>query len=251
MKDINPLALSLAEHFWPGPLTLILPKKNIVPDLVTSGLETVAVRIPKHPLTLQLLANIDFPLAAPSANVFGYISPTRPEHVISGLGDKVAYVLDGGFCELGIESTIVQATENTLTVLRKGGMEIEKFEQFQVPIKINEHSSSKPTAPGMLQQHYAPKTPIYLGNISELIQTHRSKKTGVLSFQKTYSQNFEAVKTLSKEGNLSEAAQNLFTFLRELDNSDAEVIIAELVPEQGLGRAINDRLRRAASSASL
>lgn len=256
VKEINPLALQLAKQFWPGPITLILPKKTSVPDLVTSGLETVAVRIPNHPLTLELLSSINFPLAAPSANVFGYISPTRPEHVISGLGDKVDYVLDGGFCQLGVESTIIKAEETSLTVLRKGGMEIEKLEFLDVPITVNEHSSSKPgfqpgwkpTAPGMLQQHYAPRTPIEIGNIETLIsEKTTNKKIGILSFEKDYAEIPAISKVLSSSGNLSEAAQNLFTFLRELDNADVDIIFSELVPEHGLGRAINDRLKRAAS----
>ncbi len=245
--EVSPLAERLARTFWPGPLTLILPKKDLVPDLVTSGLDTVGVRIPKHPLALELLALLDFPLAAPSANMFGYISPTRAEH-LNGLGESVSYVLDGGACTLGVESTIVRPETDRLVVLRKGGIPLESLEEFAVPIEVQTHSSSQPQAPGMLHQHYAPRTPILVGDLPALLATQAAKRVGVISFQKNYPQAAENV-VLSPKGDVTEAAKHLFAALRQLDASKLDVILAEWVPEEGLGRAINDRLRRAAYTA--
>lgn len=240
---------ALAENFWPGPLTLLLPRKPIVPDLVTSGLERVAVRIPKHPLTLALLESLEFPLAAPSANPFGYISPTRPEHVNAQLGDKIPYILDGGPCEVGLESTIVGMEGEDILIYRLGGLEIAEIEKLLGSVKIKSSSSSNPQAPGLLESHYAPRKPFILGDLRELIAGHLDKKEdfAVLS----YSDFFPEIKVenqlaLSRNRNLHEAAKNLFAAMRRLDEGSASVILAELMPEEGLGRAINDRLRRAA-----
>ncbi|GAA0880559.1 L-threonylcarbamoyladenylate synthase [Algoriphagus jejuensis] len=240
----------LAETFWPGPLTLLLPRKSIVPDLVTSGLDRVAVRVPKHDLTLALLESLEFPLAAPSANPFGYISPTQPSHVEAQLGGKIPYILDGGACAVGLESTIVGMEEEEVVIYRLGGLEIAEIEKIIGVVKIKDHSSSNPSAPGQLDSHYAPKKPFILGNLKEMISENLEKKTAfsVLSF----SDFFLEVKpknqlALSPGGNLHEAAKNLFAAMRQLDESSADVILAELMPESGLGRAINDRLRRAAA----
>lgn len=240
----------LAETFWPGPLTLLLPRKQIVPDLVTSGLDRVAVRVPKHPLTLALLEILDFPLAAPSANPFGYISPTRPSHVEAQLGYKIPYILDGGSCDVGLESTIVGMEEEEIVVYRLGGLEISEIEKLVGPIKIKDHSSSNPQAPGLLESHYAPRKPFILGNLKELIAKNLKDKVdfAVLSF----SEFFPEIKpenqiALSSDKNLHEAAKNLFAAMRKLDEGNSEVILAELMPETGLGRAINDRLKRAAA----
>jgi L-threonylcarbamoyladenylate synthase len=154
-------AQRLAEQFWPGPLTLLLPKKQIIPDLVTSGLDTVAVRIPKHPQLLELLAELSFPLAAPSANPFGYISPTNAEHVNQQLGDKIPYILDGGECEVGIESTIIGFEADDTVVYRLGGLAVEDIEKLVGPVMLMPHSTSDPKAPGMLKSHYAPRKPLY------------------------------------------------------------------------------------------
>jgi len=240
----------LAEKFWPGPLTLLLPKKDIVPDLVTSGLDKVAVRIPNHPLTLELLSVLDFPLAAPSANPFGYISPTQAIHVNDQLGDKIAYVLDGGSCQVGLESTIVGMEQGSLVIYRLGGLEVGSIEKEVGKVKIMVHSSSNPKSPGMLKSHYAPKKPFVLGNLDNLIKDYSIKEIpfAVLSFDK----NFPGLPNslhiqLSAKRDLSEAAKSLFAAMRTLDSLDVSVILAELLPEEGLGRAINDRLRRASA----
>lgn len=237
-------ALALAKAFWPGPLTLLLPKNN-VPDMVTSGLPQVAVRIPQHPLTLQLLAALDFPLAAPSANPFGYVSPTTPQHVAAQLENKVDYILDGGPCSIGIESTIVGMEEGQLCVYRLGGLAVEEIEQVVGRVQLRLNQSSDPKAPGMLKNHYAPRKPLFIGNINELLKQQPGKKAGVISFSKRYDAPWQYV--LSEKADLKEAAHGLFAALRELDNSGAEVILAEVFPDSFLGRAINDRLRRAAA----
>lgn len=244
----------LAQHLMPGALTLLLPKKNIIPDLVTSGLQMVAVRIPQHSLALQLLESLDFPLAAPSANPFGYISPTTAQHVAAQLGSKIPYILDGGECVIGLESTIVGFENEQVTVFRKGGVSIESIEKLIGRVQIQEHSSSNPQAPGMLKSHYAPKTPFFLGNIADLLAKHGQKyeKIAVLSFaishQKEISSRvFVAQEVLSLNQNFSEAARNLFAAMRRLDSLEVDAIFAELLPEKDLGRAINDRLRRAAA----
>jgi L-threonylcarbamoyladenylate synthase len=239
-------AKALAEKFWPGPLTLLLRKKNIIPDLATSGLETVGIRCPDHLLTQELLATLTFPLAAPSANPFGYISPTKPEHVNEQLGGKIKYILDGGECPVGIESTIVGFEKERPIVYRLGGLSIEKIEKEIGKVDVQLHSTSNPKAPGQLKSHYAPTKKFILGNLDELISIYSIKKVGVLSFQKKFSSPYQI--TLSPSGDVEDAAQKLFSALRELDKMPVEVILGELVPEQGLGRAINDRLRRAATS---
>jgi L-threonylcarbamoyladenylate synthase len=239
----------LAEAFWPGPLTLLLPRKAIVPDLVTSGLDRVAVRVPNHPFTLTLLESLDFPLAAPSANPFGYISPTKPEHVEAQLGAKIQYILDGGACEVGIESTIVGLEEDEIVIYRLGGLEIAEIEKLVGPVTIKDHSSSNPQAPGLLESHYAPRKPFILGDLKILVEENLGKGTdfAVLSFSEFFPEIPRGNQiALSSDRNLHEAAQNLFSAMRKLDEGSSTVILAELLPEEGLGRAINDRLRRAA-----
>ncbi len=257
-------AEELGNNFWAGALTLLLPKKAVIPDLVTSGLPHVAVRIPNHQLTLELLRNLDFPLAAPSANPFGYISPTTAMHVFEQLGEKVSYILDGGNCKIGVESTIIGEENGKLTVFRKGGIAIEELEKVVGKLIVKEHSNSNPhsdkkqeltkvASSGMLLSHYAPKIKMRLGNINEMIKEYELNKEiqineiGILSFTKNYIQiPIQNQFILSKEGNFAEAAQNLFSYMRELDKLNNKVILAELLPEKELGRAINDRLRRAA-----
>jgi len=249
VKEIpKPLDL-LAAKFWPGPLTLLLPKKEIVPHLVTSGLDTVAVRVPSHPLTNRLLAELDFPLAAPSANPFGYISPTKASHVNDQLGEKIAYILDGGDSEVGLESTIVGLEDGELTVFRLGGLDLNAIREVVGEVKVMTHSSSNPKSPGMLKSHYSPTKPFILGILEDLISEYSSKGIpfAVLSFRQIFPMISESKQIqLSKEGDLNEAAKNLFAAMRTLDTMDVSVILSELLPEEGLGRAINDRLRRAA-----
>jgi len=240
----------LAEVFWPGPLTLLLPKTSQIPDLVTSGLERVAIRVPSHPLTLALLRSLDFPLAAPSANPFGYISPTSPAHVNAQLGTVVPMILDGGPCQVGLESTIVGLEGEEIVIYRLGGLEIASIEAIVGPVKIQDHSSSNPQAPGLLESHYAPTKPFFLGDLEEMISYYSSqgKSFGVLSFQNFYSEvPIGRQLRLSQNGDLKEAAANLFAAMRELDGMDLEFILAEQAPDYGLGKAINDRLKRASA----
>lgn len=239
-------ARDLANAFWPGPLTLLLPKKAIVPDLVTSGLDHVAIRIPNHQLTLELLRQLDFPLAAPSANPFGYISPTKSEHVNAQLGEKIPYILEGGECGIGIESTILGFVDDIPTIYRLGGLAIDTIENIIGKVSILPHSSSNPQAPGMLKSHYAPRKPFFLKSKEEFSHAHDG--IGCLLFDSKISVgNIQHQRTLSKNGDLKEAAQHLFAYLRELDTLPVEEIWAEKVPQYGLGFAINDRLTRAAA----
>ncbi|MEM6344188.1 MAG: L-threonylcarbamoyladenylate synthase [Bacteroidota bacterium] len=246
VEELPPLANALAERFWPGPLTLLLPRKTLVPDIVTAGLPRVGVRIPQNPLTLSLLTQLAFPLAAPSANPFGYISPTTAEHVAQQLGEKVDYILDGGPAQVGIESTIVGfESDGSPTLYRLGGIALEAIEAISGPLK-RFTLSENPQTSGMLKSHYAPRVALHLGNLEELIAEFGTQNVAILSFR-------EAVKgierslqrQLSPSGSLNEAAQNLFASLRELDQLPVQYILAEEVPAQGIGLAINDRLQRA------
>lgn len=250
VNDIPAALRKLAEHFWPGPLTLLLPRKSNIPDIVTSGLDRVAVRVPDHPLTLELLAQLDFPLAAPSANPFGYISPTSPKHVDAQLGEKISYILDGGKCKVGLESTIVGMEEDEVVVYRLGGLDISEIESIVGKVIEKSHSSSNPQAPGLLESHYAPTKPFLLGNLETLIAEYQGK--GIDFAVLSLAQTFPAIPAvnqiaLSPQADLKEAATHLFAAMRTLDESNAVVILAELMPEEGLGKAINDRLRRAAT----
>lgn len=242
-SDLGDSAKRLLEHFWPGPLTLILKKKPVVPDLVTSGLDTVGVRMPNHPMALRFIEAAGLPIAAPSANPFGYISPTRPSHVDKQLGSQVDYILDGGKCEIGLESTILEVSGEIIKVLRLGGLNPELLEPFCKELILSPHSDSNPLAPGMLSSHYSPRKKLIIGSIDELIQEF--PQASILSFSKVYDQRENFV--LSKTQDLIEAARNLFHFLRVLDEGTSEIIISEFVPDVGLGKAINDRLKRAAS----
>mgnify|MGYP000748942616 CR=1 FL=1 len=241
----------LAEHFWPGPLTVLLPKKNIVPDLVTSGLPRVALRAPAHPLTRALLSRLPFPLAAPSANPFGYISPTSAQHVYDQLQGKIPYILDGGPCSVGVESTIVGLEDDQLVVYRLGGIAVEAIETVaRQSVAVRQHSASNPAAPGMLTAHYAPrKRLILMPGAEEWPSLPPDQAVGLLLFRTREKLPPHArCLILSEQGDLREAAQNLFAALRALDSAlEVDVIWAELCPEVGLGRAINDRLRRAAA----
>ncbi len=246
VEEIPEMAYKLAMEFWPGPLTLLLPKKEIIPDIVTSGLDTVAVRIPRHPLTLELLRTLDFPLAAPSANPFGYVSPTKPEHVEAQLGEALDYILDGGSCKVGIESTIVGFEDGKTVINRLGGLSVEQIKTVTGSIEIKPHSDSNPVAPGMLKSHYAPSTSIILGNIEQLMTQYQGQNFGVISYNKSFlPPNSPRQFVLSEESDIQEAATRLFSGLRQLDSLNLQFILAEFVPEAGLGRAINDRLQRA------
>ena len=241
-------ALSLANHFWPGPLTLLLPKKTIIPDLATSGLNTVGIRCPQHPLTTQLLKLLPFPLAAPSANPFGYISPTNPQHVNQQLGDKIRYILDGGECNVGLESTIIGFEQDQPIAYRLGGLSIEQLEAIVGKVEIQLNASSNPAAPGQLKSHYAPTKKLIIGDLETLAVAHAHLRVGILAFNRNVSGvEITQQRVLSHSSDLSEAAQHLFAYLRELDQLSVDVILAEEVPPVGLGRAINDRLKRASA----
>jgi L-threonylcarbamoyladenylate synthase len=244
VEHIPAPAKKLADIFWPGPLTLLLKKKNNIPHLTTSGLDTMGIRCPNHPLTLQLLKMLSFPLAAPSANPFGYISPTKAMHVNEQLGNKIDYILEGGECKVGIESTIIGFENNKPTIYRMGGLSVEQIESVIGTVQVEINSSSNPTAPGQLKSHYAPTKKLFFGNV----QTIRESEVGILAFKEPSKFiPLQNQRILSPTGNLEEAAQNLFSFLRELDHLNIKSIIAEQVPNIGLGRAINDRLNRAAA----
>ena len=246
--EIPEEARALANLFWPGPITFLLHKSNRVPDLVTAGSAKVAVRVPSHPMTRKVLTGIDFPLAAPSANPFGYISPTTAEHVADQLGGKIPYILDGGSCEVGIESTIVDLTSDVPRILRKGGITAEQIEAVVGEVEIVTHSSSNPAAPGMLKSHYSPAIPLTLEKLEQVLETHEPTDIGALFFNKKDDRLPEANQfVMSQEGDLREAAANLFGHLRILDKQGFKVIVSELVPDTGLGKAINDKLMRAAA----
>jgi L-threonylcarbamoyladenylate synthase len=248
VENINASAIKLAIKFWPGPLTLLLPKKKTIPDLVTSGLDLVGIRYPDNSLTLALLKQLPFPLAAPSANPFGYISPTTAQHVNDQLGDKIAYILDGGPCEVGVESTIVGFDKDEPFIYRMGGLTQEEIEHEIGPVTVQLNASSNPKSPGQLASHYAPQKKLVLGNLNDLLKTHFNSEVGIISFEKSLSNiKNENQRVLSKNGNMEEAARNLFAALRELDKLEIETILAEFVPDIGLGKAINDRLKRASS----
>jgi len=242
-------AEKLATQFWPGPLTLLLKKKSVIPYLVTSGLDIVGVRCPNHELTRTLLQQLSFPLAAPSANPFGYISPTRPEHVNEQLGDRIKYILDGGECSIGIESTIVGFEDNHTIVYRLGGLSVEQIESVVGEVILQLNTSSNPQAPGQLKSHYSPLKKMKLGSLDTLINEFGSHRVGLLTFQKQRI-DVDVLNqiTLSIKGNMEEAAHRLFASLRSLDKMEIDIILAEEVPDVGLGKAINDRLRRAAAN---
>jgi len=235
----------LAENFWPGPLTLVLQKKSLIPDLVSAGLDTVGIRCPAHPLTKRLLETLEYPLAAPSANPFGYVSPTAATHVNDQLGRKIEYILDGGPSFIGLESTIVGFEGDIPVVYRLGGLSLESIEELIGTVRLMSHSSSNPRSPGQLKSHYSPMKTLVTGDVNTLIKQYQGKRLGVLTFKDDYNTGQQII--LSATGSLDEAARNLFSALRTFDEMDIEIIIAEFVPETGLGLAINDRLRRASS----
>jgi L-threonylcarbamoyladenylate synthase len=243
VKDLPTVGEKILEAFSPGPITLLLPKSGLVSDLITHSSPLVAIRIPAHPLCLELLQELDAPVAAPSANPFGGISPTRPAHVQAGLGDKIPYILDGGDCRIGLESTIVRPyPDGKIEVLRPGGIPAEEL-QLLADLHRTELPGSRPVVPGSMMSHYAPDKPLLL-EPSHLPEG----KIVFLRFQALLP-DFPAAdqRILSPTGNLSEAARNLFALLHELDALDASCIVAEKVPDSGLGRAVNDRLMRASA----
>jgi L-threonylcarbamoyladenylate synthase len=246
VKNVPSAARKLIDRFWPGPLTIVLEKRETVPDIVTAGLPTVAVRMPNHPLAFHLLEESNCPIAAPSANPFGYLSPTTAEHVREQLGDQVDLVLDGGPCEVGVESTILSLAEDMPRLLRPGGLALEEIESIIGPVRVETAHDERPLAPGRLERHYAPRTPLVISDDRTGSEACAGKRVGRLAFSEDRDTPCARyVEVLSKTGDLREAAANLFAAIRKLDRLNLDLIVADPVPEIGLGRAIMDRLRRA------
>ncbi len=238
--ELTPIAEQLAQHFWPGPLTLVLPRKPDCPLslLVSAGLDTVALRVPAHAVAQQLLAESGLPIAGPSANRSGHVSPTTAAHVAEDLGARVTLVLDGGATPRGIESTVVGFDDGRATLLRPGAIAREEIESVAGPLAAR--PSDRIASPGQLASHYAPRSALRL-NVSDLQQGE-----ALLAFGPEVP-DAAVVRNLSPSADLTEAAANLFAMLRELDANCTGRIAAMPIPERGLGEAINDRLRRAAA----
>lgn len=242
------LTLKLVDKFWPGPFTLVLRKREIVPEIVTAGLDTVAVRISAHPVFAEIVRELDQPLAAPSANRFGRVSPTTAQHVLNDLGGRIPLIVDGGPTEHGIESTIVTVREDRIGMLRRGPITAEELSEFAKIDLVT--PARKVSAPGQFPSHYAPKTPLRLIDNAETISPERNQRVGLLTWGQqriggNRSLKFAATRQLSDKQDLREAAANLFRYLRELDALGLDLIVAERVPSRGLGAAILDRLERA------
>jgi L-threonylcarbamoyladenylate synthase len=235
----------LINRFWPGPLTLVLPRQEIVPDIVIAGLATVAVRISAHPVLAEIIGAFRAPLAAPSANRFGRISPTTAQHVLDELDGRIQLIVDGGPTAHGLESTIIALRNERIEILRRGPVTEEQLSAFGQVI-VGE-APANPEAPGQLPIHYAPSTPLILVDKSSAFTLPANKRCGLLAWGPLGQESlFAEVRHLSLRQDVREAAANLFRYLRELDRSNLDLIVAEKLPETGLGAAINDRLRRAA-----
>jgi L-threonylcarbamoyladenylate synthase len=238
----------LTDKFWPGPLTIILPKREIVPDIVTAGLDTVAVRLSAHHVFSEILGELDEPLAAPSANRFGRVSPTTAQHVLEELDGRIPLIVDAGPTEHGIESTIVAVRDGKIAVLRRGPVTSEDLSAFADVVSAP--PTDKISSPGQLLSHYAPRTPLRLLDETESFLPERNQRVGLLAWSPRRtgdrrSLSFAVVRNLSDRGDLPEAAANLFRYLRELDALALDLIVAERVPSRGLGATIMDRLERA------
>lgn len=240
------LSNTLATAFMPGPFTLLLPKKDNVPDMVTAGSTKVAVRVPSHPLVGSLLRMTGFPLAAPSANPSGYVSPTSAKHVLDGLGGRIPYILDGGPCQVGLESTIVEVIDRSIVLHREGAIDRAAIEAA-TGIAPMLKSGTEVHAPGQTKSHYATATPLLKGDVAALMASMGAESNfAIITFYREYphwagSRQFR----LSPGGKLEEAAQNLFATLRRVDAMGFDYILVEDFPDQGIGIAINDRLERA------
>ncbi len=235
-------ATRLAEGFWPGPLTLVVPRTAAcsASQLVSAGLDSIALRVPQHPMARELLVAVQRPVAAPSANLSGRISPTRPEHVVAALGDRIEMVLDGGECLVGVESTIISCLDASPVLLRPGGVTRESIEtELGQTLDTSCQVGAAPVAPGQLAAHYAPRAAVRLNA--------RDARAGeaLLAFGSPVPGQAETMRNLSESGDLVEAAANLFKFLHELDAAGVDGIAVMPIPDTGLGVAINDRLQRA------
>jgi L-threonylcarbamoyladenylate synthase len=252
VRSVPEAASVLAARFWPGPLTLVLPKAAVVPDLVTAGLDTVGVRVPDHPAARALLEAAATPIAAPSANLFGHVSPTTAAHVVEQLGDRVDAVLDGGPCRVGVESTIVSLAAGEPWVLRPGGVTREDVAaSLGRPVGLaREHAAPDAplVAPGQLERHYATRTPLRLLS-GRATGPGGTSRVGLLAYAGGPASGFAAVEVLAPDGKAATAAANLFAALRRLDARGLDLLLAEPCSEEGLGSAIMDRLRRCAAGA--
>jgi L-threonylcarbamoyladenylate synthase len=239
---VPPEAQKLIDRFWPGPLTLILKKKDAIPGIVTAGLSTVAVRMPSHPVALQLIRSFGNPIAAPSANPFGYMSPTNAQHVAKMLGEGVPLILDGGSSNYGIESTIVSFHEGKTYLHRHGAISFEDLSETAGSVYEKEKNNTC-EAPGELPYHYAPTKPL---KIIKTIGEINNMQSSFLAFKKLSERPISKhVKILSSIGDMREAAANFFSYLIELDREDIDIIYAESIPETGLGKAMMERLKKA------
>jgi L-threonylcarbamoyladenylate synthase len=236
----------LLQDLWPGPLTIVLPRRAVVPDLVTAGLATVALRMSAHPVFARIITAFDAPLAAPSANRFGRISPTNGQHVLEELNGRIPLIIDAGRTRLGLESTIIAVEGSRIGVLRKGPITAEELSEYA---EVDDHTGNRSiSAPGQMASHYAPRTPLRIVSDVGGFSPPPHQRVGLLAWRSgDFNDHFAALRILSPTGDLREAAANLFLFLRELDASDLDLIVAEEVPRQGLGAAIMDRLTRAAA----
>lgn len=243
-KDIPDAAYALAKAYWPGPMTMILPKKDCIPDLCTSGLPSVAVRFPSHPVAQQIIRESGLPLAAPSANLFKHVSPTTAEHVAAQLADRIAGIVDGGPCSVGVESSIISLVGEP-TVLRPGAITPEMFAEVLGSVKIKE-STSKPgqpmAAPGQCDTHYRPQVPLYFGILPAGFQL--PKHTVRIAFGNTEGP-VPATVNLSETGDTMEATAKLYAYMHDLDDPKYDLILVDPIPNTGVGMALNDRLKRA------
>lgn len=248
VTDFPNKAKKLAEAFWPGSLTLVMKKNDAIPNLISAGKDTVAVRIPNHPVTLQLLKALDFPLAAPSANPFNRISPTQALHVEQYFKNDIQMVLEGGNCTSGIESTIIGFEGEEAVLYRLGAISLEDIEAVIGSIKIKNKSEVAPAAPGMLAKHYSPTTKTFLvDDVLQFVANNDFKKIGVLQFKDVVENEYiQHLEVLSKTGNLNEATANLYHAMHTLDSLNLEAIVIQKMPNYGLGKSMNDRLERAA-----
>lgn len=248
VSEIPDKAELLMKAFWPGPLTLVLPRAQAVSSMITSGRDTVAIRIPAHRMTRELLRAFGGALVAPSANPSNYISPTTAEHVSAQLGKQIPYVLDGGPCMKGLESTIIAFPDGIPTLLRYGSISKEEIEAVIGPLATYTQSSDIPAAPGMMKKHYSPRTPLLLvDDIVDAIENAQGAIGILCHSPKEFADSKVLFKeTLSRIGDIQEAAKELYSAMHRLDRRGLDVILAERFPDEGLGKAINDRLERAA-----
>ncbi|HKK82642.1 MAG TPA: L-threonylcarbamoyladenylate synthase [Atribacterota bacterium] len=259
VEELPPIARTLGQNFWPGPLTMVIKKSKKISDIVTSGLDTVAIRVPGHPVAQALIREAQKPIVAPSANLFTHVSPTNAQHVIDDLKGKVDIIIDSGESTVGVESTVVDVTELPLKILRLGGTTVESIRKITAKIIIANDNEGVNKSPGMLKKHYAPKAKLILAegknetminHILNLASNYQKfgKKVGIISSKENINKyNGFIVKSLGNAKDLQTCAQNLYAQLRLLDELECNIIISENFENKGLGRAIMDRLRRASN----